>query len=521
LKSPTPEISAEPLKIFEDELEGPMRAALGKARGGIQILRERDVAIPYVMQYLTNGLEILDEIPWAGSRIPICACFGKELWMTEGGVAKRKLLSMVRLARDAQMLFAFLATQECEEAGMVPKVPFVGYKGQFDSDRETWTELNKVPHAFVETDVLIDAATGQILPIPARPQYIPNFQQYEIAKDSARRSIMSAMGITPLPTAAQRASEKSGIALEKIQDQEAVGSFHFTDNVDRFIANIGWQVNELLEPILDTTREMPISKPDKTRATMHIVGTTSHPLDEQGAYDVQGLPEDHIHTGKGDFDVTVATGPDHASERKKESEFVDHLIENIQALPIPPAIGAKLLAIGIRMKNLGALGNQLAELLDPPNTENLPPEAQAAMAQLQAQLQALQTENSALHADRAGRVLEQQTKMQIEKMRTDLARFEKNVDYITQIVKAELAAKSKADATTAQLDAQRELAQLGFDHDQIDRAHDAAHEVGMAGLEHDNATELAAQQQAAAAAAAAQAQPGAGPGAPGSAGSGA
>src|SRR5208282_5487544 len=119
------------------------------------------------------------------------------------GNSKRELLSIVRFARDPQMLHDFLATQECEEAGMVPKVPFVGAKGQFESDGETWEEMNKVPHAYVEYDPITDSTGQNVLPAPSRPQYIPNFQQYEMAKDSAARSLQASMGITPLPDAAQ------------------------------------------------------------------------------------------------------------------------------------------------------------------------------------------------------------------------------------------------------------------------------------------------------------------------------
>jgi hypothetical protein len=94
----------------------------------------------------------------------------------------------------------------------------------------------------------------------------PNFEQFEIAKDSARRSIQAAMGISPLPTAALRDSEKSGIALEKIQTAEAIGSFHFTDNYDGFIENLGWQVNELIDKIYDTARTVPVLKKDGTHS---------------------------------------------------------------------------------------------------------------------------------------------------------------------------------------------------------------------------------------------------------------
>jgi hypothetical protein len=42
------------------------------------------------------------------------------------------------------------------------------------------------------------------LPLPRRQAFTPNFQEYEIAKDSCRLAIQAAMGISPLPTAAQR-----------------------------------------------------------------------------------------------------------------------------------------------------------------------------------------------------------------------------------------------------------------------------------------------------------------------------
>lgn len=479
------------------------RQFTGKGLPAPEVRREREVRSPRVKQYMTNGLEILDQTDWPGSRIPIISCFGKEIFVNEGGEAKRKLISMVRLARDAQMLFAFLATQECELAGQVPKTPYVGYVGQFESDAETWADLNKQPVAFVQADIVVDGATQTVLPLPKRETWDIPLEKYELAKDSARRSIQAAMGLMPLPTAAQRNNEKSGVALEKIQTNEQIGSFHFTDNYKRFLHNLGWQTNECLKAIYDTEREEPFVKPDGTAATINIVGATSHPIDQDGStYDVQGLPDDHYHTGRGEFDVTIGDGPDYQSEREAQSDFVDHLIQNWQALAIPGPLANKILAKAIRMKNLGPVGDDIATFLDPPtNGPQLPPEVQAAVAQLQSQVQQLQQENSALHMDRAGRILEQQTKVQIEKMRGDIAKFEKNVDYITKIVTAQLAKQSKADATTAQIDAQRELEQLGFGHAQIDRAHDSAHEVALENVRHQNVLEQgeqAATHQAAA-----------------------
>lgn len=482
-----------PQEMYEDELKEMLS---GRDRAGkfarisdqVKVLDSRMEEIPTVVQYITNGVEILEENEWAGTRIPIPACFGKQLFLNLGSGSKRILLSMVRLARDPQMMMAYYASQEAEEAGMAPKAPFIGAKGQFESNSEVWETITKVPRSYIEYDPVPDG-TGAMMPAPSRPAFTPNFEGYQMAKESARRSVQASMGIAALPTAAQRAGEKSGIALSKIQTMEAIGAFHFTDNYDKFLGNIGFQINELIPAIYDTEREVPIRKADGTHATLRTVGNESHPLNDQGSYEVQGLPEDHLHTGQGKYDVTVSTGPSFESEREEASDFVDTLLERLPALPVPPQIGQLILAKAIRMKNLGATGDEIADLLDPPQQDKMPPAAQAAIAQMQGQLQQLQQENAALHMDRAGRVLEQQTKLQLEGMRGKSALDKGHFDNITRIIVAMLAAKSKATDQEAQQNAERELTLLGF-------GHDAAHDLAMAVMQHAQAKDLAAHNVA-------------------------
>lgn len=486
-----------PQLAWEDELENRGKGGrFKKVRDGIEVLREREVQLPTVYQYMTNGLEILDQIEWMGSRIPIIACFGPERWVTVGGQAKRQLLSLVRFARDPQMLYDFLATQECEEAGMVPKIPFVGYKGQFESDKETWDELTHVPHTYAQVDVLVDAANGQVLPPPTRPNYQPNFQQYELAKDAAGRALQASMGISPLPTAAQRANQKSGVALEKIQDEEDIGTEAFLDNFENgFIHNIGWQVNELITPIMDTEREVPVSGEDGKRSTMQIVGKTSHPLDESGAYEVQGLDDGHYHTGKGDFDVTIASGPSQQSERETQDEFVDSLIQNLANLPQPGSPAAKVLALGIRLRvDLGPVGIKIAEIFDPPPANNLPPEAQAVIAPLQAQLQQLQQENAALHMDRAGRVMEQQTKIQLQQMKNDNDQKLAQLDNDIRVLLGEISAKAQDTAQRMEMFETFWKENHGAAHDIALQKDQQMHDAAMAATAQQNAQEMAAQQ---------------------------
>src|ERR1017187_5103141 len=471
---------------------------------GIEVSRDRMVDIKEVVEYVTNGLEILDEVPWAGSRVPIIACFGKELWVDEGSGAKRKLLSMVRLARDPQMMFAYMCTQEAEEAGKTPKTPYIGAKGQFESARQVWEMLNKQPYSFVEYDIVIDGASNAALPPPTILQWTPNFEAYEVSKDSVRRSIQAAMGISPLPTAAQRDSEKSGVALQKIETQESIGSFHFTDNFDRALQNLGWQVNELIEPIYDTQRELPIEKPDGSFDTLHTVGNTSHPMDDDtGAYEVQGLPTvestgepvEHLHTGKGEFDVTISTGPSYQSQREQASEFVDHLIANWQQLGIPAPLAQKILALGIKLKDIGPIGQAIQELLSPPdNMEGFPPAAQSAITQLQGQLQQLQTENSALHQDRAARVLEQNTKLQIEDKKIAAKGSADAAAHTVQMSEADKDREVKIAVAEITTKAQVMNERVSALEVLIQQMHGQAHEVGMQAAEQEHQQSLAQQQ---------------------------
>lgn len=478
--------------VWEEDLE----AVTGIAKVDKKVVkRERVVEIPNVKQQLTNGVELLGEAnEWAGSRIPIISCFGKEIWINEGGDTKRRFMSMVRLARDPQMLFAYLCTLEAEEAGLTPKTALMGYKGQFESSREQWEVINKQPFAFVELDIVSDVQNaGQTLPPPVRIPFIPNFQAYEVAKESVRRSIQAAMGLIPMPTSAQKDKEKSGVALERIENQENVGSFHFADNYDRFIQNMGWQVNELIKPIIDTQRDLMIAKADGTFGTLQATGNTSHPLDDNDQYEVRDLNEDHLHTGVGEFDVTISTGPSYQSQREQASQFVDHLISNWQALGLPPEVANRILALGVKLKGIGPIGDAIQDLLAPPDPNNLPPQAQAIVAQLNANIQQLTQENAALHEDRAGRVIEQQTKTFIAQLKEqgEMMRAQLQADLKAYIANVQTKAQDASERRTLFIETQQEN-----QHKMQDHSHDIAMQKDQQAHESEIADKQAQAAQA-------------------------
>lgn len=462
-----------PVALYEDELPFDFanpeekRKYLAKSSK-----RQRDIETRVVTQYITNGVEILDEekieIPW----IPIIPVFGKEIYVDDGAGSKRQLISLVRMARDPYMAYCFYRSQEAEEAGMTPKTPFIGYTGQFETMKEEWATVNKIPRAYLTVDPVTDIG-NQVLPLPVRQPFTPNFQAYEVACEAARRAIQTAMSGSNLPTAAQRQNQKSGKALEEIDQQESRGTFHFIDNYNFALEHTGRILDAWIPYVYDTKREVGVRMPDESMRVVMI--------NDPDAVNDQKQPEVWDAT-TGEHSVTISTGPSFESQRDEASAFVDTVLANLEAIAqlLPPGAAAKLMALGIKLKTLGPIGDEMADVISPPQDQQV---QQQAMAQGQAQLQQsqkviqeMQAELQKLQLEKAGKVIQGETQKQIAQMQNDI-----------KVLIALIEAKTQNATQEQQMYQQFWL-----------ENHGAAHDVGMQATQHahekDQAT--AAAQQA-------------------------
>lgn len=456
--------------VYQDELAKDAKP---------EVLNEADEVKRTVRQYITNGVEILEDNAWPGSWIPIIGVFGEELYTNEGGQSKRMFYSLIRRARSSQKMLAYIASQEQEEFGMAPRTPLFIWEGQELADEKALRDMNKVPYAFIKLKIVRDEATGQALSPPLRQPFIPNTEAYELARESWRRAIQASIGIAPLPTQAQKQNEKSGIALEHIQTQEAIGSLHFTGNLDRALENCGRQLNELITKVMDTPRQMSARDKSDQHSLMMV---TSQQYEDHGKQQFQiGEGDDYLVSDRGEFDVTISAGPSYQSQRDQMSDFVDTLIKEIAGLGFPQPIVASLLAKAIKMKDLGPAGDEVIKILEPPNPQDLPPQAQQIVTQLQGQIQQQGQELAQLHMERAAKTMELQNK-------TDIAKLQE----VTKLAVAMITASKDSD----KLAAQQELQKLGFAQDSFASAHDAAHEQAMSQVEHQQQGQQAAQQMA-------------------------
>lgn len=399
--------SATGQKIFLDEA-GPGAKIDGSflvfPDGVIRnIANRRECEDPSVVQYLTNGIEILEKNPWPGRWVPIVICTGKEIYVDDGGGSKRKLVSLIRLARDPYMLYCYYRTCQAELVGMTPKTPFIGYEGQFENHEEEWKNVNKWPQAYLQVKPLLDATGQNVLPLPQRQPFIPAVEPLELGAESAKRAIQSAMGMYNTSVGRQDTKATSGVAIKALDTQSSQGSYHFIDSYDMAIRHTGRILDDLLPYYYDNARDVGIRKPDETHEVIRINEPRVNPATgQQEKYDVN----------EGDHGVTVTVGPSYQSQREQASDFVDTLVANLATLPLMPPQKAEILSLSIKLKQLGPLGDQMADIISP-NQADIPPQVQAAMAQRDAENQMLKQTVQGLLQERQAKILEIQSKLQI------------------------------------------------------------------------------------------------------------
>ncbi len=426
---------------------------------GFTVLKERKSEERTITQYITNGVEILETNEWDGKWIPIIGCFGKEMYVDYGKGPERVLMSLIRLARDPFMFYCYLRTCEAEESAMTPKVPFLGVEGQFEGHEDEWASVGKSPIAYLQYKAQTNNTGANVLGAPERNPFQPNFQAYEIAAEAARRAIQAAMGITNLPTAAQRQNDKSGVALQKIQSQQQKGSYHFVDNFLMSLEHSGRVMNDLLDKTYDTTRDVGTRKADG----QYNVTRINDPQNDK-AVDITGDPHD----------VTVSTGPSFESQREEAADFAETLAKVPGVFPIIGDLITKL-------RNLGPIGDEIAKRLTPPQfavedgQEPLPPQAIQQMQQLKQETTQLHAYAQKLEQDLTEAKQKEQAKVIDNQYKLSVA----DKDNQTKIAIAEIGAKTQDSITRLETTLKAWMASHGAAIDHIESETQRKHEITM------------------------------------------
>lgn len=487
--------SPQPMDMFDDEIPDNMKrrgqyleiVADGMESAGypkgrrLPIVDERKSEKWIVKKVITNGVEILDETEWDDEEIPIMVMTGRVKY--ENG--KRVIDSLTRKGRTGQMVYDYLISGMQEVIALTAKPKYEGYEGQFDTSTDL-TKAMKTNVPYNEFKAKTEATGSAVLPIPTFRTYDPPIQAYEMAKQSILRSLQSALGMTS--TEMKDKSEQSGKALKQLQDSMDVTTFHFY-NSQKIAQLRGYNImNRLL-------------------AKIEPGGGTVSTRDVKGKHTQQEVPEGIY--GKG-HKVVIGQGKFYQSQVEQQSDLADSLLATKD-----PTMALAVYPMAIRLKNLGAMGDELADMLEAMQ----PPPMQAAREKLKNKGQQPQIPPQADQAIKAQQQQSQQLQQIIQKlqqnaqMETAKYEFEKwkvTEDNKTKVEVATInaSAKERIETLDQQSTAARHIADVLVDdaQGQADRAHDMtmqqndqAHQAGLQQGAQDHAAELQQGSQDAAA----------------------
>lgn len=453
----------------------------------LKLTSQRDTTNSKIMQYITNGVEILEKNEWIGKWIPIVPLFGKEIYSSDAGRSRKVLMSLIRNAREPQMAYNYFMTCALEAVGMVPRTTIRALEGSFDGHEKEWQESRHIPKAYLYyKSVLKPDGTYSEQP-PTEQPFDPPLTNLMIGVEAFLRAIQSAIGMYNTSVGKDDTTAESGVAIKQLDAQSDQGAFHFIDNYNhRFLGAIGRICNDLMSKVDAGPRQvMTRTKDNKDK----LIWVNKPYTDEQGQ-------EQHHDMTLGEYDVTIGVEQTEDSQREAASHFLETFIQELAGLQEDPAKKDALLALSIEAKQLGPIGEQMVKILQPPQGD--PAQTQQELQQIKAQNQQLMTDNAALLEDRASRRLEQETKVQLKHMDIEAKGAADAADHMSQqrlaelqifakIVVAELAKQSKATDQKAQIDA-----------DTIEHALGIGHEAGTQAVEHQHEKDLATQQSAAA-----------------------
>lgn len=464
---PTP----KPMPLFEDELKRAQE-------GGIRVLSAsqiRTVDYPKVVMRITNGLEVLEtKDDWPGKYIPIVLLFGPTFYVREGGEVKRYVASMTRAMKGPWKSYCYACSQELEVLGQVPKAPVIAYAGQLAGFEDDWDESLYVPKTalFAHGRVPGMPEGQEVLPLPQRSQYTSGeyLQAIEIVKEGFRRAIQAAAGANFLPTNAQKLNDKSGVALDKMDQAFADGSIHWVKTYESGIEWGGTIIEDLMDKVYDYEGETGV---------MDVKGQAKTVPINTNAEDAFSTRGDHL--------VTVQTMPISDSQFDAVQQFLDGLIQNLQTIALvagPPA-AAYVLSTAIKMRtDLGPQGEELAQALLPPqfqSKDGKPPDPRLAAAMQQ--VQQLTQQNQALMTELKTGAMKEKIKGELQKQITTLKAMatsaDKDKDRVAKMDTEQMWAQIETlKMLIGQVDSMGTLKDSDAEraHDMVERTKDRIHE---------------------------------------------
>lgn len=287
----------------------------------------RDVVCYKVTQYIVSGGAVLATTEWAGKYIPIVPVYGEEVNID----GRRILRSLIRDAKDAQVLYNVSRSASAEYVSLAPKAPYLVEENSLVQP-EKWDTANQQNWAYLEVKKGSQMPQRQGMPSPATGP----LQEALTSSDEMKGII----GIYDAGVGA-RSNETSGVAIRARVQESDTATFHFIDNLSRAIRHAGRVLIDLIPKVYSAGRVIRILGEDGEPTTVKVAEGDEAAAAAQ-VKDEQGKRIEAIYAlGVGRYDLTVSVGPGFNTRRE---EAATQMIEAARAFPGFVEIAGDLMA---------------------------------------------------------------------------------------------------------------------------------------------------------------------------------
>ncbi len=403
--------NSNPAAILESEYQANDQMKAMVESGLWKVIDEREVKVPKVTRRIITGAEVLETLEWPGPTIPVCPVWG-EVVVLDG---RRYLRSMIRDAKDSQIMFNYWRTMATELVALQSKAPWIGPEGFVPEGQQyKWETANIKNYGYLEHVAGKKPERQGFAGIPAGA-----IQEAINASDD----IKAITGIHDASLGAQ-SNEISGKAILARQRESDVSNFHFADNLSRAIQYGAKCIVDAIPSVYSQRETLRILGEDMKEKVIKLATTVNKLQIEQ-----DGSDEKVYDLSIGKYDVTVKAGPSYSSQREETREV---FVEMMRTMPqVAPYISDYLME---HMDFQGAekLSQRLKSLLPPhiqkmemeENSKGLPPEFQQAMKQAQMIIQGLEVKLKQAESEQAPKMkeLENENEKATRDAQVDLAK---------------------------------------------------------------------------------------------------
>lgn len=327
--------------LKDDEIVGAFLSMTG-----LEITRSRKASFYTVTRRVINSNEVLEESEWPGATIPISPVWGDEV-MIDG---RRHFRSMIRDARDPQLMFNYWKSASTESVAQSTKTPWLVPEGGIPKGAEKrWATSNTQTWPYLP----YNANAG---PMPTKVPFagVPAGSLQEALNSSD--DIKTVTGIYDASIGAQ-SNETSGKAILARERQSNTSNYHLLDNLNRAIEATGKLLVELIPAVYSDRQTVRIlgedMKEEVVKLSMEDGG--SNQIGEDGKRELYNL-------SVGQYDVKVEAGTDYATARE---EMRETLVEIMRSVPGSAQVIGDLLAENLDMVGADRLSERLKMMLPP------------------------------------------------------------------------------------------------------------------------------------------------------------